>query len=384
MCLSDDPPVNVSELICSAMRTWDTAKLETHFLPMDVEAIKQIPICYVRQPNFWAWHFDQRGIFTVKSAYHAIMETKRRREDYLEGTAAHSSSEQEERGWKMLWKVKVPSKLRVFAWRLTRSCLPTGEVLAERGMATTAICPVCNAAADTWRHALLECNMSMSVWAMKEYDVMLPLMADETDDPRLWLFSLSEALSKERFIEVLATLWSIWWVRRKFIHEGEQRSPMSTHCFITRYLEELSVVNWKDSRAGQRAPNLRSHNSWTPPRDGVVKIHVDAAVAKQEQRGAVGVVCRNSEGIFQGASAVVFDGVINPKVLEALACAEAFALANDLHVHKVQVTSDCLNVVREINGSEEKGQHCMIMREIRSGRNGFQEAVFIHECRDQM
>ena len=88
---------------------------------MDIEAIQKIPISFIRQPDFWAWHYDKRGLFTVKSAYRMIMDTKRRREKNLEGRSEQSNYLQEEKGWKTLWKVKVPSKLRLFAWRDRKS-----------------------------------------------------------------------------------------------------------------------------------------------------------------------------------------------------------------------------------------------------------------------
>jgi hypothetical protein len=42
-------------------------KLEEYFLPMNVDAIKEIPISYIAQPVFWAvfwaWHHDKTGDF---------------------------------------------------------------------------------------------------------------------------------------------------------------------------------------------------------------------------------------------------------------------------------------------------------------------------------
>jgi hypothetical protein len=60
-------------------------------------------------------------LFFVRSAYKLLAETKRRRENYLEVVLESSNTEEEERSWKKLWKVAVPSKLRLFAWRLARS-----------------------------------------------------------------------------------------------------------------------------------------------------------------------------------------------------------------------------------------------------------------------
>jgi hypothetical protein len=70
-------------------------------------------------------------------------------------------------------------------------------------MATTARYATLLPNADTWRHALLDCNMARVVWALMEDDLTRPLFDDETSDPKLWLFSLRNTLSQEKFIEVL-------------------------------------------------------------------------------------------------------------------------------------------------------------------------------------
>jgi hypothetical protein len=56
----------------------------------------------------------------------------------------------------------------------------------------------------------------------------------------------------EKFIEVLVTLWAIWWTRRKIIHEEEYQSPLSTHGFITRYLEDLKYVRKQEVKLPTR------------------------------------------------------------------------------------------------------------------------------------
>ena len=53
-------------------------------------------------------------------------------------------------------------------------------------------------------------------------------------------------------------------------------------------------------------------------------------VSKNTNLGAFGVVCRNNEGSYLGASARVFEGVADPATLEALAYRKALILARDL------------------------------------------------------
>jgi hypothetical protein len=67
-----------------------------------------------RLEDFWAWHFEKSGIFSVRSAYRLLVSTKRVREDWLDERLASSSSVLESKMWSKLWKCEVPSKIRVF------------------------------------------------------------------------------------------------------------------------------------------------------------------------------------------------------------------------------------------------------------------------------
>lgn len=91
------------------------------------------------------------------------METKRTREAWLYEVPGNSNIEGDKKHWKNLWSLKVPAKLRNFAWRLARNSVPTEEVRAHRNMAESSVCPICNSAEDTWKHALVQCSMAKCV-----------------------------------------------------------------------------------------------------------------------------------------------------------------------------------------------------------------------------
>jgi hypothetical protein len=306
-----------------------------------------------------------------------IMETKRRREMWLDGKSEASNTREIELCWKKLWKVKVPSKLRMFAWRLARSSLPIGEERERRHMATSAVCPICCAAIDSWRHSLLDCNLAKVVWSLREDDLVLPLVADETTDAKLWLFSLSSTLRQEEFIEALVTLWAIWWARRKAIHEEEFQSPLSTHMFIAKYLADLQMVS--RIPRGSMTPRMAGAPTWIPPPVGMIKANVDGAVARTQNKGVVEVVLRDELGVYRGASATIFDGVTDPTILEAYACREAISLAEDVHITEIRIALNCSTVVKELTEGGSRSQHCMVLKDIEAQRNQFQHLEFVHE-----
>ena len=66
------------------------------------------------QPNRrddWAWKPDPSGQYSAKSAYDVL------RGDLIEGNDVEVFEE--------LWKLRIPIKVSVFAWRLLRDRLPT-------------------------------------------------------------------------------------------------------------------------------------------------------------------------------------------------------------------------------------------------------------------
>ena len=81
-----------------------------------------------------------------------------------------------------------------------------------------------------------------------------------------------------------------------------------------------------------------------------------------------------------GVSALVFRGLHNPQVLEALAVREALALSEDLYINHLLVASDCKVVVDAIRqgSSAEFGA---IVEEIKARATTFISCSFTHEYR---
>ena len=112
-----------------------------------------------------------------------------------------------------------------------------------------------------------------------------------------------------------------------------------------------------------------------------MKMNVDGAVARHRRGGAVSAICRDSQGIYLGFSAMVYPGVTDPVMLETFACREALSLAEDLNLHKIMVACDSQGVIDDINKGTG-GPHAAIVHEIIGRKSGFQFCNFIHERRN--
>lgn len=91
---------------------------------------------------------------------------------------------------------------------------------------------------------LVDCNVAKCVWDLMVDQLVEYLIACRNADARLWLLELMETI-REEFVRVLVTLWSIWWARRKAIHEHEFHSPLSTFIFVEKYLGDLLLIPGK-------------------------------------------------------------------------------------------------------------------------------------------
>ncbi|KAI4317545.1 hypothetical protein L6164_025408 [Bauhinia variegata] len=57
--------------------------------------------------------------------------------------------------WKVLWKIKAPSKLKIFLWRALHEALPTKEVVFKRSNYVLVECPSCPSCPESIMHVLV-------------------------------------------------------------------------------------------------------------------------------------------------------------------------------------------------------------------------------------
>jgi hypothetical protein len=60
--------------------------------------------------------------------------------------------------WAMIWKLRVPSKVKICIWRIMQETLPCRVVLANRHMRVSPQCPLCLIGAEDIKHLLFECQ----------------------------------------------------------------------------------------------------------------------------------------------------------------------------------------------------------------------------------
>lgn len=73
-----------------------------------------IPLSLRGREDCMVWHYDCKGVFSVRNAYHLA-----RCDELLMGIASNrsGSSSHDDSVWKCLWKTCVPGKVNICIWR---------------------------------------------------------------------------------------------------------------------------------------------------------------------------------------------------------------------------------------------------------------------------
>jgi hypothetical protein len=130
--LQENPPQRVCDLIDHTSCVWNRQVVDRYFSPMDKELIYNISLSTRAQEDFWSWHYERTGVFSVRSAYRMLITQVERRMAWIEHAASRSDTSGERNEWDKLWRTQVPSKIRVFLWRLAKQSIPTGDVLHQQ------------------------------------------------------------------------------------------------------------------------------------------------------------------------------------------------------------------------------------------------------------
>ena len=142
----------VTDLIDDNTGWWNGRLLDTCFLPFEAQKIRSIPICFTPQEDILIWPKSKDGMYSVKSRYQLLCALENSE------VASVSNNGEVRKFWTALWRLKVPSKVKTFAWRACTESLPTLKNLARRKVVQSNVCHNCKREPKTVVHALWGCE----------------------------------------------------------------------------------------------------------------------------------------------------------------------------------------------------------------------------------
>ena len=155
---------------------------------------------------------------------------------------------------------------------------------------------------------------------------------------------------------MITVMWAVWHSRNRYTH-GEQVYQPSQSMIIIE--EIVRALEFPVSVKNQPVCPPR----WMPPDEDWVKINTDGATHSSRVRGGTGFVARDHHGFFLRAGGSRYEGIIDPLTLELLACRDGLSMACDMGLHRVEVQTDCQEIIR-LWESPQKSSCYHLLKEI--------------------
>ncbi|EEC79285.1 hypothetical protein OsI_20088 [Oryza sativa Indica Group] len=153
----------VVELIDPGTGWWDEQLVNDLFWPEDAATILATQVDENLE-DWPTWHFDSKGLFSVKSAYKLAVQIREKEKCRDASGSSLNTSHADTLQWEKIWNMEVPNKIKMFVWRLAHNSLPVRCNIRRRGMESDNLCPMCNRFDEDCGHLFLKCKGVKECW----------------------------------------------------------------------------------------------------------------------------------------------------------------------------------------------------------------------------
>ncbi|KAK3211112.1 hypothetical protein Dsin_015818 [Dipteronia sinensis] len=200
------------ERLISPSGGWDLQKINCNFDKEDVQEILSIPFGSGKTEDTMLWHYDERGLYTVKSGYCIGQE--------LAGSPGVSNNLAAKKWWLGLWKLNIPLKVKIFIWKASHEWIPTRANLTKRGLQLDNKCPMCMTETETTIHALWSCRKLQ--YARKEWVPSGRVLINNYGQFFDFIYDCFRLLCAMDFEVLCVTVWKVWCARNSFLHDRKR------------------------------------------------------------------------------------------------------------------------------------------------------------------
>jgi ribonuclease HI len=309
------------------------------FWDSDAKQILSIPLREDFE-DFPAWHFDNRGKFSVRSAYKLYVQLR-------DGPQASASSPPDGvLQWKKIWKLPCQPKISQFVWRFAHNSLPLRMNMERRGIKCNTRCVVCQGQQEDGTHLFLKCKEVKKLWRELNMEHEREIMCSRNN--AMDVVREIIALGEEKAIRICCMLWR-WWDRRNKINAGERPCTVDE---TARQARRWATESLELCRPTKPSMSERVQAKWRVPMGDKLKINVDGAYHEDTSSGGWGFVVRDSHGNVRGSGAGYLAQLTSAAHAEAEACSAAIQAAAEWGMMNIELESDCQKLVRALKSNE--------------------------------
>jgi hypothetical protein len=156
------------------------------------------------------WGLHQKGIFSVKSMYLALISDNRVRHDFT------------------IWKLKIPLKNKIFTWYLKRGVVLTKDNLIRRNWRGGKQSVFC-AHDETIQHLFFDCHFAKFIWTTIHIAFNFQKPLSVTHLFHIWASAGGIKNWKLLLTVVAALIWALWTSRNDLVFDN---SPTKTYMHV--------------------------------------------------------------------------------------------------------------------------------------------------------
>ncbi|XP_074347114.1 uncharacterized protein LOC141685938 [Apium graveolens] len=167
-----------------------------------------------------------------------------------------------------------------------------------------------------------------------------------------WFANTVQSLEKKAIEEMVMVCWAIWKNMNAIVWK-QYGSEFSEVCKSAK----LYLNQWKTAQDKSFSNSLGfmtqedGLEQWVRPRDGMIKINVDAAIFEDTSKYCYSMIARDGAGELVAATTKCRSGTIVSEMAEAIGIKEALSWIKNEVTQPAIVESDCLSVIQAIRCS---------------------------------
>ncbi|KAL2921850.1 hypothetical protein RDABS01_013341 [Bienertia sinuspersici] len=243
----------VYTLIDPCTSSWKPTVIWSNFTPESARFILSTHIPNSATADMLYWTLTPTGTISIKSAYRFLTKCLSMG---LDGRSTCNS-------WKYLWKMHIPSKWKVFLWKLIWNALPLHTNLLRRGVQAASFFPFSEGCEETNEYLFRDCTVVRYVWSAS----ILGLYTEAAQPIPLgtWIQNLLLLLAKgpnkdnNSATELVIALWAIWNHRNKIVFEAVSVSLNTILQLSSQFRTELATFRGNKPENPGTHPQRQSH-----------------------------------------------------------------------------------------------------------------------------
>ncbi|KAL0408314.1 UNVERIFIED_CONTAM: putative ribonuclease H protein [Sesamum radiatum] len=124
----------------------------------------------------------------------------------------------------VIWKAKVPNKIKIFLWRACKEAIPTTQNLIRRKCDVEPACMTCGHPSKDAKHVFYDCSFARQIWALAN----IPSAAWNQWPGSLedWFLLIRQSLDHAEFNMFVVVCWWMWKRRNALVMENKNSTPL--------------------------------------------------------------------------------------------------------------------------------------------------------------